>query len=215
MTSPRWTAATCERSLPAETTAPALCGPLVAAPQKQSAPTKTGHVAGATKIYTASLHVEADPPPWLCVLGDPAGDRRRGVSRLTVLVITAVVVAAAVLVVALPRSPHRDVKRHRAAATERPALRVARTRLGPILVDGRGPHVVPLPQGRSPKEHVLRRLRTRLATGPGIGSATCGPRRAGGQAHHDDAQGPPPPARLQRPPPVRDERRHPSGRHRG
>ena len=64
------------RSLPAETTAPALCGPLVAAPQEQSAPTKTGHVTGATKVYTASLHVEADPPPWLCVLGDPAGDRR-------------------------------------------------------------------------------------------------------------------------------------------
>ena len=59
-------------------------------------------------------------------------------SRLTVLVITAVVVAAAVLVVALPRSPHRDVERHRAAATERPALRVARTRLGPILVDAEG-----------------------------------------------------------------------------
>lgn len=54
------------------------------------------------------------------------------------LVVTAVVVAAAVLLVALPRSRHRDVERHRASATERPALRVARTRLGPILVNAEG-----------------------------------------------------------------------------
>jgi hypothetical protein len=64
-------------SLPGETTAPALCGPLVAAPDQQSGPTKTGRVARVAKVYTASLRVQADPPPWLCVLGDPlAADRR-------------------------------------------------------------------------------------------------------------------------------------------
>jgi hypothetical protein len=67
------------RSLPAETTAPALCGPLV------PAGTKTGRVAGGPKIYTASLRVVDGPSPtipdssnaWLCPLGGAPEDQRQ------------------------------------------------------------------------------------------------------------------------------------------
>jgi Protein kinase domain len=67
-----------KRSLPAETTAPALCGALV--------PTgnKTGQVGGGPKVYTASLHlVDASAPEsqdgtprWLCPLVTATGDQR-------------------------------------------------------------------------------------------------------------------------------------------
>jgi predicted lipoprotein with Yx(FWY)xxD motif len=61
------------------------------------------------------------------------------VSRLTVVAgVTAAVVAVAVLVVALTRSPRGDVKRHPAGATDRAALHVARTRLGPTIVNAQG-----------------------------------------------------------------------------
>jgi hypothetical protein len=66
------------RSLPAETTAPALCGALVPAGKK------TGQVGGGPKIYTASLHlVDASAPESaggaprsLCPLVAPTGDQR-------------------------------------------------------------------------------------------------------------------------------------------
>jgi serine/threonine protein kinase len=67
-----------KRSLPAETTAPALCGALVPAGKK------TGQVGGGPKIYTASLHlVDASAPEspggaprWLCPLVAATGDQR-------------------------------------------------------------------------------------------------------------------------------------------
>jgi serine/threonine protein kinase len=67
-----------KRSLPAETTAPALCGPLVPAGKK------TGQVGGGPRIYTASLHVvDASSPEtpggayqWLCPLVGVTGDQR-------------------------------------------------------------------------------------------------------------------------------------------
>jgi hypothetical protein len=62
-----------KRSLPGETTAPALCGALVAAPQSQSGPTKTGQVPGAVRTYTASLNVEPATPAWLCILRGTVG----------------------------------------------------------------------------------------------------------------------------------------------
>jgi serine/threonine protein kinase len=67
-----------KRSLPAETTAPALCGPLMPTGKK------TGQVGGGPKIYTASLHlVDASAPEsrggaprWLCPLVAATGDQR-------------------------------------------------------------------------------------------------------------------------------------------
>ena len=60
-------------------------------------------------------------------------------SRLTVVAgVTAAIVAGVVLVVALTRSPHADVKRPRAGAADRLVLRVARTRLGPTIVNTQG-----------------------------------------------------------------------------
>ena len=71
------------RALPGETTAPALCGQIVAAPPSStsSAPTKTGQVAprgGKGTFYVASLQPEPATFTALCYLGArEEGDRTR------------------------------------------------------------------------------------------------------------------------------------------
>jgi hypothetical protein len=63
-----------KRSLPGEMTAPALCGPLEAAPVKQSG--GTGTKTGRVQTYTASLQQQgSDFPAWLCPLGASSEDR--------------------------------------------------------------------------------------------------------------------------------------------
>jgi hypothetical protein len=68
-----------DRSLPGEITAPALCGPIVAAPSSTSTgPTKTSQLpsAGSGTLYTASLQAESATIASLCFLGRPGeGDR--------------------------------------------------------------------------------------------------------------------------------------------
>jgi protein kinase-like protein len=67
------------RTLPAETTAPALCGPLVPAGKK------TGQVQGRPRFYTASLRpmggasltIADDTNVWLCPLGGATEDQRK------------------------------------------------------------------------------------------------------------------------------------------
>ena len=67
-----------KRSLPADTTAPALCGPLVPAGKK------TGQVGGGPRLYAASLHLvdtSSTQTPggayrWLCPLAGAVGDPR-------------------------------------------------------------------------------------------------------------------------------------------
>jgi hypothetical protein len=67
-----------KRSLPAETTAPALCGPLVPAGKK------TGQVGGGPRFYVASLHLVDTSSPqtpggayrWLCPLAGAIGPPR-------------------------------------------------------------------------------------------------------------------------------------------
>ena len=135
-----------KRSLPAETTAPGLCGPLVPASTARLGK-KTGRVPGrAADLYSFARTLErprrraraASLGGCAHSSGDGGSAEARVTRRATFLVV-AVAAAGASWHSFCPDAfahgaPARGTRARRASV----AVQVARTKLGPILVDGRG-----------------------------------------------------------------------------
>ena len=200
-----------DRSLTGESTAPALCGPLV--PGKQAARSKkTAEVppgSGGGETFTATFAPERQPAvrgsarsgsggpwqprrlraaatPWL-----PAGARRspwRSPRRWPASSSSS-------------RSWGRRVRRSTAPVPRRPRRRCAWPTPGSAHPRRpAGADALPLPRGQAPPQHVLRRMRTGLAARGRPWAAARRARHRAREAHDDPAPGRGPPARLPRHP---------------
>lgn len=100
--------------------------------------------------------------------------------RLTALALAATIAAAAVLVVVLTRSstdaaPHAAGPRAAAAGAAAPSVRVARTRLGRILVDGEGRTLYLYMKDRGTRSACSRRCAQVWPPATVSGAPTAGP----------------------------------------